>query len=575
MLWQRKRRRNPEIEPDEIFLDAATTASFNRNQFEGRLEKPLSRSTFFFLSAILGGLFCVLLARSAQLELVQGTAFAQESANNSLSATTLFAPRGAIVDVNGVPLAQNVAQSDGSVQRYYALPSMGQIIGYVSYPKKDSHGVYYDTKESGVAGLEAEYNAMLSGKNGQLLAERDALGRILSEGDIVPAQPGQTLHLSINANLEQLFARALKNVTIQQHFVAAAGVIMDVHSGAVQAIVSYPSYDPNVMSSGGPVSAIAAYSTDPGHPFLDHAVQGVYTPGSIVKPFEASGALTDGVITSSTTIDDTGLLTVPDPYHPGEVFRYTGWKALGVITVRQAIAWSSDVFFYTVGGGYGPIKGLGINRLDYWYRRFGMGTTTGIDLPGEATGLVPGPAWKRKTFNQAWYLGDTYFTAIGQYGMQVTPIQMARATAAIANGGTLYTPTLLAGDKTSSIPVPVSSAALQVVREGMRLGVTGTTLIDRINLPYLAVAAKTGTAQVGSHNQYDNTWVEGFFPYDHPEYAFAVVLERGPSGEGEDAVWVMQQLFGALHAENSPYVGGTALHTDVLATSTPALPPGG
>lgn len=572
MLWRRRRKWNAEIAPDEIFLDAATSTSFNRDQFEGRLEKPLTRRTYVSLMIVIAGLISVLLLRAGQLEIVQGKAFAAESANNSLAVTTLFASRGAIVDVNGVPLAENVSHSDGSVTRYYALPSMGQIMGYVSYPKKDAHGNYYDTKESGIAGLEAQYNSLLSGTNGQLLAERDALGHIRSEGDIVPPQPGKTLRLSVNANLEELFARALQNVTVQQGFVAGAGVIMDVHTGAVQAIVSYPSYDPNVMSNGGPASAIAAYNTDPGHPFLDHAVQGVYTPGSIVKPFEAAGALTDGVITPETTIDDTGLLTIKDPYHPGQVFRYTGWKALGLVTVRQAIAWSSDVFFYTVGGGFGPIKGLGINRLDYWYRQFGLGTTTGIDLPGEASGLVPSPAWKQQVFGSPWYLGDTYFTAIGQYGMQVTPIQMVRATAAVANGGTLYTPTLLAGQKALGTLVAASPSALQVVREGMRLGVTGTTLIGRINLPYLAVAAKTGTAQVGSQNQYDNTWVEGFFPYDHPEYAFSVVLERGPSGAGEDAVWVMQQLFDALYAENSPYVGGTSTSTDVLASSTvPAL----
>lgn len=575
MLWRRKRRRDLEIAPDEIFLDATTTSSFNRNQFEGRMEKPLSRGTYAGLTVVLGFVFTVLLVRSGQLELIQGKAFAQESANNSLAVTTLFAPRGAIVDANGVPLAQNVTQSDGSVRRYYALPSMGQIVGYVSYPKKDANGVYYDTTEAGVAGLEAEYNDLLSGENGQLLAERDALGRIRSEGDVVPAQPGKTLQLSINANLEQLFAQALKNVTIQQHFVAGAGVIMNIHTGAIQAIASYPSYNPNVMSNGGPASAIAAYNTDPGHPFLDHAVQGAYTPGSIVKVYEAAGALTDGIITPNTTIVDNGLLTIKDPYHPGKVFRYTGWRAFGPITVRTAIAWSSDIFFYTVGGGFGSFKGLGIARLDYWYRQFGLGTATGVDLPGEVIGLIPDPTWKEKIFGQPWYLGDTYFTAIGQYGMQVTPIQIVRSIAAVANGGTLYTPTLLAGQKPQGTTVSVSPVALQVAREGMRLGVTGTTLMDRLNLPYLAVAAKTGTAQVGSHNQYDNTWVEGFFPYDNPKYAFSVVLERGPSGEGEDAVWVMQQLFNALYAENSPFVGGTATNTDVLATSTPGVSPGG
>ena len=139
---------------------------------------------------------------------------------------------------------------------------------------------------------------------------------------------------------------------------------------------------------------------------------------------------------------------------------------------------------------------------------------------------------------------------------------MARATAAIANGGKLFTPTLLADQVPTYVTVPVNSSALAVVREGMRLGVT-EALANAINFPYVSIAAKTGTAQTGVHNQYDNSWVEGFFPYDHPQYAFAVVLERGPQGTGEQAVNVMQQLFESLHAENSHYAGGTATTTSL------------
>jgi penicillin-binding protein 2 len=203
---------------------------------------------------------------------------------------------------------------------------------------------------------------------------------------------------------------------------------------------------------------------------------------------------------------------------------------------------------------------MGIDRLAYWYRQFGLGTTTGINLPGEAAGTIPTPEWKRATFDEAWYLGDTYFTAIGQYSLQVTPIQMARATAAIANGGKLYTPTLLAGRPPSYTDVPVSQAALGVVRDGMRRAVT-EALAGAIHLPYITVAAKTGTAETGTRNQYDNSWVEGFFPYENPQYAFAVVLERGPAGTGEQAVNVMQRLFQSLYDSGSSYVGGSGTQT--------------
>ena len=559
----KRRAKDHEIAPDEIFLDASNVSDFDRSQFEGRLEKPLSRGTYVSLAIVLGLLFAILAGRAWDLQVTNGAVYAARSANNGLASETIFAPRGVIVDENGVVLADNAEGPDGSVRRVYHYPSLSQVIGYVSYPKKDSHGVYYDTKENGVTGLEAEYNASLSGANGELLTETDALGHIRSEGTVVPAQEGKTLHLTLDASLQEPFARAIADTARSEGFIAGAGVIMDVNTGAVRALVSYPSYDSEVMADGGPADVIASYNTDPGHPFLDHAIGGVYAPGSIVKPFVSSGALTDGVITPSTIIDDTGRISIPDPYHPGKEFVYTGWRALGPLDVEHAIAWSSDVFFYEVGGGYQNQKGLGIDRLDYWYRQFGLGTTTGIDLPGEAGGIVPSPAWKKETFGEPWYLGDTYFTAIGQYGMQVTPIQMARATAALVNGGKIFTPTLVYGQKTSYTTVPVDNATFSVVRSGMRYGVTNT-LAQAINLPYVSVAAKTGTAQVGAKNQYDNSWVEGFFPYDHPRYAFAVVLERGPSGAGEDAVNAMRELFDSLHAANSPYVGGTG-----TATTTP------
>ncbi len=563
MKRRRIRSRDPEIAPDEIFLDASNAPAFDRARFEGRIEKPLSHGTFFYLMAALALLFFVLIIRTWNLQITGGAAFAQQSAYNSLDVTTLFAPRGIITDVNGIIVAENVESEDGNVRRNYPVSSLGQIIGYVSYPKKDAKGIYYDTNQTGIAGLEAEYDSFLAGKNGQLLTETDAFGRVRSEGTIVKAEEGRTLRLSIDANVERLFARAIIDTASSHGFIAGAGVIMDVGSGAVRAIVSYPSYDPNVMANSSSPGILAAYAANPGRPFLDHAVSGVYAPGSVVKPLIASGALTDGIITPHTVIDDRGFISIPDPYRPGKSFVYRGWKALGPVDVRKAIAWSSDIFFYTVGGGFGNQKGLGIDRLEYWYRQFGLGSLTGIDLPGETSGLVPTPQWKKSTFNEPWYLGDTYFTAIGQYSVQVTPIQMVRATAAVANGGKLFTPTLIAEQTPIYTTVSASAPALAVVREGMRQAVT-SALAGALNLSYVSVAAKTGTAETGVRNQYDNSWVTGFFPYEHPQYAFVVVLERGPAGSGSQAVNVMRELFDSLYAENSPYVGGTVA-TNALA----------
>ncbi|MFA7302310.1 MAG: penicillin-binding transpeptidase domain-containing protein [Candidatus Paceibacterota bacterium] len=556
MWWRRRRSTNQEVDPDEIFLDASNNPLFDRARFEGRIEQPLAPTTFLSVTVVLVAIVSTLAIRAGYLQVVQGAAFAAQSAQNSLEPTALFAPRGIITDRNGVVLVENVDAKKGTgTGRKYLMPEMGQIIGYVSYPKKDKSGNYYDTNITGVAGLEAMYNEQLSGENGRILVEKDARGEVRSSGMIVPAKEGRTLVLSVDATLERSLAKAISTIADKTGFIAGAGVIMDVHTGEVHAIVSYPSYDPNVMSNGAPASTIAGYNTSQGHPFLDHAVQGVYAPGSVVKPIVAAGALTDGLITPQTLINDPGRLVVPDPYKPGKNYYYNGWKPLGIVDVEKAIAWSSDIFFYTVGGGFGDRKGLGIERLDYWYYQFGLGSPTGIDLPSEARGVVPSPEWKRATFKEAWYLGDTYFTSIGQYGTQVTPMQMARATAAIANGGTLLTPTIRAGIPPVSTSVPVSTDALVTVRAGMRQTVT-SALAQALNVPYLTVAAKTGTAQTGTRNQYDNSWVVGFFPYEEPQYAFAVVLERGPEGAGSQAVNVMRTLFDLLKSEDSVYVGG-------------------
>ena len=302
MLWLRRRRRDLEIAPDEIFLDASNAPAFDRARFEGRLEKPLSPRTFYYLTATLAVLLLILVVRSWNLQVTNGAAFAAESAHNSLEVRTFFAPRGVITDVHGVVVAENAERDDGSVIRSYPYPSLSQIIGYVSYPKKDKNGVYYDDSETGVTGLEAEYDALLTGKNGQLLTETDAVGKVRSEGTINRPESGGTLELSIDVNLQKAFSRAIADTASAHSFIAGAGVILDVHTGAVRSIVSYPSYDPNVMSNGGPSSAIVAYNANPGRPFLDHAIQGVYAPGSIVKPLVASGALTDGLITPNTVI---------------------------------------------------------------------------------------------------------------------------------------------------------------------------------------------------------------------------------------------------------------------------------
>jgi penicillin-binding protein 2 len=320
-----------------------------------------------------------------------------------------------------------------------------------------------------------------------------------------------------------------------------------VNTGELVALTSYPEYDPNVLSSGGPSSVIAGYSTDPRQAYLDRPVSGLYTPGSIVKPEEASGALTDHVITPETVITSNGFISLPNPYDPAHPSIFNDWKALGPLTVRTGIAFSSDVFFYTVGGGFGAQKGLGIDRLDYWFKTFGLTSPTGIQIAGENSGFVPTPAWKLSALKKEWNIGDTYHTAIGQYAMQVTPLEIARAFAAIANGGKLVTPTLLKNPQPAGQSIPVDPAALQVVREGMRDGALEGTSVGLNDLSFVHIAGKTGTAQTGLHNEYYNSWAVGFFPYEHPKYVYVVVMEHGPAGNLNGGVYVMHQFLQNLH----------------------------
>lgn len=568
MRWQRRLRIEREITPEEIFLDASNSPEFDQARFEGRIEKPLPPRTYVVLGGAISVAMVLLIARGGYLQMWRGEVYAAQSANNSLEATELFAPRGVITDRNGVVLVRNAHTEDGGTAREYLLPSMGQIVGYVSHPKKDAKGNYYDLEQRGVAGLEAQYNELLQGVNGRILVEKDVRGQVRSSGVVVPAKEGSTLVLALDAEIQRYLAEAIRTTAESKGFIAGAGVVLDVHTGEVLGLVAHPTYDPNIVSKGSPAEIIAGYNTDPGRPFLDHAVQGVYAPGSIVKPFISAGALADGIITPNTIIDDKGSISLPDPYTPGKTYLFRGWKALGPVDVRKAIAWSSDPFYYIVGGGFGGMKGLGIERLAYWYRVFGFGAPTGIDVPEESAGRVPTPAWKEEALGEPWYLADTYFTSIGQYATQVTPIQAARATASLVNGGKVLTPTLRKREP-GEMPVvqsvaPVSAEVLQVVREGMRQTVT-SALAQRLNVPYVTVAGKTGTAETGTRNQYDNSWIVGFFPYEEPKYAFAVVLERGPAGSGSQAVNAMRTFLDMLQANDSPYVGGTRVGTTTLS----------
>jgi penicillin-binding protein 2 len=541
-----RRRRNREIDPEDIFLDSSNLPEFESGRLEGRLEKPLSEGNHLGLLIGASALFAILCVKAVTVSVIGGETYAAQSERNRLRPDIVFAERGAIVDRNGETLAANVASDEGFPTRSYASPGFAHLLGYVSYPKKDKKGNYFDTEIKGLAGVERAFEERLAGVNGTLLIEENALGDMQSSGTIVPPVPGETLTLSVDKRVESALYDAIKELADKIPYKGGAGVIMDVETGELLAITSYPEYDPNILSSGEPVDIIQGYATDPREPYLDRPVSGLYTPGSIVKPLIAAGALSDGIISAAKEIVSTGRLVVPNPYNPELPSIFNDWKAHGATDMRRAIAVSSDVYFYTVGGGFGDQKGLGIERLTYWYKAFGLDTTTGIELEAENSGFLPTPSWKEETFEDPWRVGDTYNTSIGQYAVQITPLEAVRMTAAIANGGKLLSPTVLLGTPVEGETIGISPEALQVAREGMRMSVTEGTALGLNSYPYANAAGKTGTAQLGYNNEWYNSWVIGFFPYDKPKYAFAVVMERAPAGTSVGGVYVMSRVFEAM-----------------------------
>lgn len=533
----RNRRKYQDIEPDEILIDAQNLPGYDARRLEGKIQEPIEASAFrgFVVCAFLIGI--VFVGQLIKLQIVDTAALSARAEANRLEEHTIIADRGLITDRNGVPLAINTPTDMGFSTRTYPLgAAAAHLIGYVSYPKRDSQGNWFKSDITGVAGVEQSLDTRLAGANGSEIKEVTATGDLASGSVIRAPREGETVQLSIDAGLEQELYDAIKATTDATSFTGGSGVIMDVTTGEVIALTSYPSFDPEVVASGTPSTLIRSYLTDPRAPFLDRAIAGLYTPGSVVKPFVAAAALEKGVITPEKQILSTGSISVPNPYNPSLPSIFKDWKAHGWVDMRHAIAVSSDVYFYEIGGGFTAAgepyqPGLGISAIDDYLKRFGIATATGIPLAGEEGGTIPTPAWKAAQFNgERWFLGDTYHTAIGQYGFQTTPLQLARATAALANGGTLLTPTIERGRVGLGTSIGVSDQSLKVAREGMRLAVAPGGTAVALDVPGIEVAGKTGTAQVGVRNEYTNSVVIGFFPYAHPRYAFALVMERAKAG---------------------------------------------
>lgn len=460
------------------------------------------------------------------------------------------------------------------VREYVEGPLLSQILGYAGPIPADSLADYlakgYSADDQvGLTGLEYTFEQDLHGTKGQRYVEVDVAGQEVANLGEQPAIPGNNLVLTIDSGFQKTVQDILQKAVRGAHSKQGVAIVLDPRNGEILAMVSLPSYDDNLFSTGISVDDFTALAQDPLHPLMDQATSGQYPPGSTFKMIPASAALQEHVIDVNTRFETPGTIWVPNRYFPDDLKQaqpfYDWYKpGFGSLSILDAIRESSDVFFYKLAGGEYPTfdTGLGEERLAAYARLFGLGSPSGIDLPAEAKGLVPDPTWKRNTIGDVWTLGDTYNMGIGQGYVLVTPLQVADYTAIVANGGTLYKPQLVhavvdpQGRLVRTIDpqvvrrLPIDQNAFSIVREGMRLGVTGGTS-TAANLADVTVAAKTGTAQYYGpriNGQLPtHAWFTAFAPYENPQVVVTVFIYGGGEGSSVAAPVVADILRAYFH----------------------------
>src|SRR3989344_6337061 len=297
-----------EIETDEIFLDAENAPDFNTNQLEGRITKPINKKTIFSV-----GLVCLLIGlsiigRLGFVQIAKGQTFFDLSERNRLQKIPIISPRGIVYDRNGVELAWNREEEDKIIRSYIDLSGFAHLLGFVGYPTKDKAGFYWQDNFIGKSGIEKQYNDTYAGQNGMKITETDVFGNIKSENILAEVLPGDNVYLSLDARLQNKLFESIRD-TAGGYFTGGAGVLIDVTDGSVLSLVSFPEFDSEVLSLGQDTEAILRFNSDKRKIFLNRPVSGLYTPGSTVKPFFATAALKENIITPDKKILSTGSIS--------------------------------------------------------------------------------------------------------------------------------------------------------------------------------------------------------------------------------------------------------------------------
>ncbi|CAI8785323.1 penicillin-binding protein 2 [Methylococcus capsulatus] len=429
------------------------------------------------------------------------------------------------------------------IRTYPYAELTAHAVGYVSRIseadlKTLDPSLYSGTYHIGKSGIEKTYETLLHGRTGHQELETNVQGRSIGVLNTVPPIPGADLRLSLDITLQRAAVDALGDYN-------GAVVAMEPATGRVLAFVSKPSFDPNPFVYGIPKADYDRLQASPDRPLYNRALRGVYPPGSTVKPFEGLAGLEVGDLAADRKVSCPGYFQLPNSSH-----QYRDWRkgGHGAVDLKSAITQSCDVYFYKLA------LSLGIDKLSEFMGRFGFGTRTGIDIPGELPGVYPSKEWKKKRSKYPWFPGETVITGIGQGYVGVTPVQLARATAILANRGRVVTPRLLDGVQGGAGAAPEERRREELAIAPEHWDTVIQAMIDVVHSPRgtaksiaggLAyhIAGKTGTAQVFSVAQgqkyresevskemRDHALFIAFAPAEQPRIAVAVIAEHGGHG---------------------------------------------
>ena len=442
-------------------------------------------------------------------------------------------------------------------RRYVDGSQFSQVLGYVGKVSKNELGIgdyYFPTDIIGRLGIEAQYEEYLRGEHGRIFfsagggsraeADHPLAGAKLSGGQFSSDSKnpviGNSVVLNIDYDMQKHLFHEVFNVLRESNYSKATAIVQHPQTGAVLAMVSFPNYDNNLFVEGLSDGQFKNLFESTSRPLFNRAISGLYNPGSTIKPFMGLMTLEEEIFSPSDTIRDCIGLTVVNPYNAEDVYTFSNWRPeYGLFNLKKAIANSCNVYFYIAGGGYGNVKGLGVERIANYLKSAFTDSNLGIDLPGENSGFVPTPDWKLDVRGEGWYQGDTYNISIGQGDLLVTPLWLNSYISAIANGGTLYKPfvakQILDSNKNAiQIFEPeilgrlnFKDEVIQEVKNAMlETTLTGTAKVFGM-LPVKS-GAKTGTAEVVKGRTV-NSIMTAFAPFDNPEINITVLIEGGTS----------------------------------------------